>query len=66
MQIAQPTILIVDDEKSSRKILNDLLKDKAKIVLAKNAKQAIELAKAQLPTLILMDILIINNNSSYL
>jgi len=56
MHIDQPTILIVDDEKSSRKILNDLLKDKAKIVLAKNGIQAFELAKMQLPTLILMDI----------
>lgn len=56
MFVEQPTLLIVDDEKSSRKILTDLLKDRAKIVLAKNAQQALDLARTQHPTLILMDI----------
>ncbi|ARU58940.1 response regulator receiver-modulated signal transduction diguanylate cyclase [Oleiphilus messinensis] len=62
MQVETPTILIVDDEKSSRKILNDLLKEKGKIVLAKNGTQALELAAAQRPTLILMDILMPDMN----
>lgn len=57
MQIEKPTILVVDDEKSNRKILNDLLKSYGKIVLAKNGEQAIELTKKQKPALILMDIL---------
>ncbi len=56
MLVEQPTLLIVDDEKSSRKILNDLLKELAKIVLAKNGEQALEFARKQQPTLILLDI----------
>lgn len=57
MQFDQPTILIVDDDKHGRKLLNDLLKTEAKIVLAKNGQQALELVNKCNPTIILMDIL---------
>ncbi len=57
MQIERPIILIVDDEKSNRKILYDLLKSQGKIVLAKNGLQSLDLARRQNPTLILMDII---------
>ncbi|XOV78166.1 MAG: diguanylate cyclase [Aestuariibacter sp.] len=57
MQLEQPTILIVDDDKHGRKLLNDLLKSDAKIVLAKNGQQALELVNKCNPTVILMDIL---------
>lgn len=57
MQFEQPTILIVDDDKHGRKLLNDLLKQEAKIVLAKNGQQALELVNKCNPTIILMDIL---------
>lgn len=50
------SILIVDDDKSNRKILKDLLQDQAKIIFAKNGVQAIELAKKHLPDLILLDV----------
>ncbi|OUR93810.1 hypothetical protein A9Q81_15175 [Gammaproteobacteria bacterium 42_54_T18] len=51
-----PCILIVDDDQSNRKILYDLLKSYARIVLAKNATQAIEYARIQQPSLILLDV----------
>lgn len=56
MRNEQPCILIVDDDQSNRKILYDLLKSYARIVLAKNAKQAIEYANTQQPSLILLDV----------
>ncbi|MCJ8319307.1 MAG: diguanylate cyclase [Colwellia sp.] len=53
----EQTILIVDDEKSNRRILKDLLQEQAKIIFAKNGHQALELAKKHRPDLILMDVL---------
>mgnify|MGYP005987755719 CR=1 FL=1 len=52
----EQTILIVDDDKSNRKILRDLLQEQAKIIFAKNGMQAIELAKKHLPDLMLLDV----------
>ncbi|WP_206484117.1 diguanylate cyclase [Thalassotalea sp. G2M2-11] len=49
-------ILIVDDEKSNRQILKDLLQEEATIVFAKNGEQAIELAKKHVPDLMLLDV----------
>lgn len=53
----EQTILIVDDEKSNRRILKNLLQEQAKIIFAKNGHQAIELANKHRPDLILMDVL---------
>lgn len=53
----EQSILIVDDDKSNRKILKGLLQDQAKIIFAKNGVQAIELAKKHLPDLILLDVI---------
>ncbi|XPF93715.1 diguanylate cyclase [Colwellia sp. RE-S-Sl-9] len=53
----EQSILIVDDDKSNRKILKDLLQEQAKIIFAKNGMQAIELAKKHLPDLILLDVI---------
>lgn len=53
----EQSILIVDDDKSNRKILKDLLQEQAKIIFAKNGIQAIELAKKHLPDLILLDVI---------
>ncbi|ARU56844.1 histidine kinase [Oleiphilus messinensis] len=54
----EQTILIVDDEKIGRKVLNDLLKGEAKIVLAKNGEQCLEKARDCQPDLILLDIIL--------
>jgi len=55
--VLEQTILIVDDEKSNRRILKTLLQEQAKIIFAKNGHQAIELAKKHRPDLILLDVL---------
>jgi diguanylate cyclase (GGDEF)-like protein len=57
MKILDQTILIVDDDKSNRKILKELLQDQAKIIFAKNGIQAKELAKKHIPDLILLDVI---------
>src|SRR6056297_1629201 len=52
-------ILIVDDERSNRKVLSELLADEFDIVLAKNAAQAFErLNGEQLIDLVLLDIML--------
>lgn len=51
-------ILIVDDDPKSRKLLNAILKVEGYTTIeAINGKQGFELAKAQKPSLILMDIM---------
>ena len=51
-------ILIVDDDSKSRKLLNAILKVEGYTTIeAINGKQGFELAKAQKPGLILMDIM---------
>jgi diguanylate cyclase (GGDEF)-like protein len=57
MKILDQTILIVDDDKPNRKMLKELLQEQAKIIFAKNGKQAKELARKHLPDLILMDVI---------
>jgi len=52
----EQSILVVDDDKTNRRILKDLLQEQAKIIFAKNGKQAIELAKKHVPDLILLDV----------
>jgi diguanylate cyclase (GGDEF) domain len=56
------TILVVDDERANLNILADILKEKYKVILAKNGRQALERALIQLPDLILLDIIIPDMN----
>jgi putative two-component system response regulator len=51
------TILVVDDTSENLTVLNDLLKDRYRILLAKNGEKALQLAAAQTPGLILLDIM---------
>lgn len=54
----QPSkILIVDDDISHLKVLKNLLNGEAELYLAKNGTKALEIAKKQQPTLILLDIM---------
>ncbi|MBT5186893.1 MAG: diguanylate cyclase [Kordiimonadaceae bacterium] len=53
----EQSILIVDDEKSNRNILTELLSPVARIILAKNGEQALKKALQHKPDLILLDII---------
>lgn len=50
------SILIVDDDKTNRRILKELVEDEARVLLAKNGIQAIEKATEFLPDLIILDV----------
>jgi len=50
-------ILIVEDNPDLNKVLELLLKSPYETILAVNGKQAVDIATAQLPDLILMDII---------
>jgi len=52
-----PTILLVDDEKTNLKILSDLLKSEAQIIVAKSGEQAISKASELKPDIILLDVI---------
>lgn len=49
-------VLIVDDEVINLKVLSNLLRDEANIILAKSGKQAIRKARELTPDLIILDI----------
>lgn len=53
----KPTILLVDDEKANLKILSDLLKSEAQIIVAKSGEQAITKASELKPDIILLDVI---------
>lgn len=50
-------ILIVEDEREIQLFLNELLKEKYKIIIANNGAEAIEMMKNELPDLIITDIM---------
>lgn len=52
----KPNVLIVDDEKSNLKVLSEILKEEAHVLIAKNGEQALVRAKQVVPTLILLDV----------
>jgi len=52
----KPNVLIVDDEKSNLKVLSEILKEDAHVLIAKNGAQALSRAKQVVPTLILLDV----------
>ncbi|CAG9295214.1 diguanylate cyclase [Celerinatantimonas diazotrophica] len=56
--LSHPTqqVLIVDDEVINLKVLSNLLRDEASIILAKSGKQAIRKARELRPDLIILDI----------
>lgn len=57
MQTEKPVILIVDDDPVNLDVLVQTLEQEFFLVIAKNGKRALELARAQHPDLILLDIL---------
>jgi diguanylate cyclase (GGDEF)-like protein len=51
-----PTVLIVDDEPSSIAVLNQILCKDYEVLFATGGREALEIANAQLPDIILLDI----------
>ena len=51
----QKSILIIDDEKSIRKILEIALEDNWKVFVAESGNRGIEIAQKEIPDLILLD-----------
>jgi len=56
LEMTQPTILLVDDEKANLKVLSELLKTDAHICLAVSGQQAIDKSLTLNPDLILLDV----------
>lgn len=55
--VKKESILIVDDNEDIRKYLHGLLKDEFRVLEAENGVTALQLAKAELPDLIISDIM---------
>ena len=55
--VPQKTILIVDDTPLNIKILIDTLKDDYKLIAVNNGERALKMATAQMPDLILLDVM---------
>jgi putative two-component system response regulator len=54
---SKPTILVVDDTPDNVMVLSALLRDQYKVKVAANGLKALELAAAQPPDLILLDVM---------
>jgi len=51
------SILVIDDEKSNLTVLTDILHDEYKVHVVKDSREAVETAEAQMPDIILLDII---------
>ena len=56
-QLSEPTLLLVDDEPVNLRVLKQLLASDYQLIFAKNGEEAIRLAAARQPNLILLDIM---------
>lgn len=57
MHPTKPKILIVDDEPTNLKVLNNILKDMYKLIFAKSGSEALRLIEKDKPDLILLDVM---------
>jgi CheY-like chemotaxis protein len=57
MKVKEQTILIVDDEPGNIEILSETLGNNYEILFAVSGKEALEIAKHQIPDLIILDII---------
>ncbi|MES2296478.1 MAG: HD domain-containing phosphohydrolase [Pseudomonadota bacterium] len=53
----QPLILAVDDEATNLQLLRQVLQDDYRLLFAKDGERALELARTELPNLILLDVM---------
>jgi response regulator RpfG family c-di-GMP phosphodiesterase len=57
MEVKKQTILIVDDEPGNIEILSETLGDNYEVLFAVSGKEALEIAKRQIPDMIILDII---------
>jgi DNA-binding response OmpR family regulator/nitrogen-specific signal transduction histidine kinase len=50
-------VLVIDDDKEIRQLLNDILNDKYDVVAAANGQEAIELMRVRMPLIVVCDII---------
>ena len=55
-RVDKPSILLVDDEPANLRILSEVLDGEYRLLVARDGATAVKLARAQLPDLILMDV----------
>ncbi|MBF0308947.1 MAG: response regulator [Magnetococcales bacterium] len=53
----QATLLIIDDQPTNIKVLNEVLKEDYRIIFAVRGDEGLELAREQLPDLVLLDVI---------
>jgi putative two-component system response regulator len=53
----QHTILVVDDEPTNLRVLNQVLANQYRLIFAKNGQEALSLAEKNIPDLILLDVM---------
>jgi putative two-component system response regulator len=53
----RPTVLVVDDTPENLSIITEALRDHYRVLLAKSGEKALALAEAQVPGLILLDVM---------
>lgn len=57
MQKSNKSILVVDDEPTNLRVLNQILNDSYKLIFAKSGQEAIRLVEKEAPDLILLDVM---------
>lgn len=56
-EVTKPTLLLVDDEPVNLRVLKQLLAADYQLIFAKNGEEALKLAPARKPNLILLDVM---------
>lgn len=57
MQKSNKSILVVDDEPTNLRVLNQILNDSYKLIFAKSGQEALRLIEKEAPSLILLDVM---------
>ena len=57
MEKSRKSILVVDDEPTNLRVLNQILNDSYKLIFAKSGQEALRLIEKDAPSLILLDVM---------
>lgn len=52
----RPKLLVVDDQRINILVLNELFRNDCEVFMATNGEQALQICRAQLPDLVLLDV----------